>query len=102
MKRIGILVVALVVAGFWARAAAAAEETRALPPFGESVKIMLEASVGRMVTLQLASGQEISGTVTKVGDHVVQLSRVAGREFYDAVVVCDRVDAVLFKVVGYK
>ena len=50
--------------------------------------------------LHLASGQEIAGTVTKVGDHVVHLSRIAGRDFYDAVVVMDRVDAVLFKVVG--
>ena len=102
MKRIGILVVALVLAGFWVRAVEAAEEARPLPPFGENVKIMLDASVGRAVTLSLASGQEISGTVTKVGDHVVQLSRVVGRDFYDAVVVLDRVDAVLFKVVGNK
>ena len=103
MKRIGVfVVVVLVLAGFWVRAAEAVEETRPLPPFGESVKIMLDASVGRTVTLGLASGQEISGTVAKVGDHVVHLSRVAGRDFYDAVVVLDRVDAVLFKVVGNK
>ena len=101
MKRIGILIVALVFASCWVRTAAA-EETRPLPPFGESAKIMLDASLGRTVTLNLASGQEISGTVTKVGDHVVHLSRVVGREFYDAVVLLDRVNAVLFKVVGNK
>ena len=70
-------------------------------PFGESVKIMPRREHrARPVTLQLTSGQEISGTVTKVGDHVVHLSRIAGRDFYDAVVVLDRVNAVLFKVVG--
>jgi hypothetical protein len=101
MKRLGILViVTLALAGSLHRTAVAAEEARPLPPVGESVKIMLDASVGRAVTLQMASGQEIGGTVAKVGDHVVHLARVAGRDFYDAVVVLDRVDAVLFKVVG--
>lgn len=101
MKIVGILfVAALALGGATVRTAAAAEEARPLPPFGESVKVMLDASVGRAVTLQLASGQEISGTVVKVGDHVVHLARVAGRDFYDAVVVLDRVSAVFFKVVG--
>ena len=101
MKRIVIfVVVALALAGSLCRTALAAEEARPLPPFGESVKIMLDASVGRGVTLQLTSGQEISGTVTRVGDHVVHLSRIVGRDFYDAVVVLERVNAVLFKVVG--
>ena len=101
MKRSGMLfVVMLALAGALALPALAAEETRPQPPFGENVKILLDASIGRTVTLQLASGQEIGGTVTKVGDHVVQLSRVVGRDFYDAVVVLDRVNAVLFKVVG--
>ncbi len=101
MKRIGILViVALILAMVSVGTAAAAEEARPLPPFGESAKIMLDASIGRVVTLQLISGQEISGTVTRVGDHVVQLSRVSGRDFYDAVVLLDRVSAVLFRVVG--
>lgn len=101
MKRIGIVViVTLALAGLLLQTAVAAEEARPLPPVGESVKVMLDASVGRVVTLQLASGQELGGTVTKVGDHVVHLTRVVGRDFYDAVVVLDRVDAVLFKVVG--
>lgn len=101
MKRIGILVVVvLALAGSSVRTAAAGEEARLLPPVAESVKIMLDASVGRTVTLHLASGQEIAGTVAKVGDHIVHLSRIVGRDFYDAVVLLDRVDAVLFKVVG--
>ena len=101
MKRVGmLLIVTLALVGSGLVAANAAEESRSLPPFGENLKVMLDASVGRTVTLQLASGQEISGTVTRVGDHVVHLSRVAGRDFYDAVVVLDRVNAVLFKVVG--
>ena len=61
---------------------------------------MLDRSVGRAVTLHLTTGQELTGTVLYVGDHAVQLSKLAGRDFYDAVVLLDRVDAVLFKVWG--
>jgi hypothetical protein len=38
--------------------------------------------------------------VLYVGDHAVQLSKLAGRDYFDAVVLLDRVDAVLFKVWG--
>ena len=101
MKRLWIpFVVALALVGSGFGAARAADETKAPAPFGESVKIMLDASVGRAVTLHLASGQEIAGTVMKVGDHAVHLARIVGRDFYDAVVLLDRVDAVLFKVAG--
>ena len=101
MERTAIaLLFTLVLVGFGMATTAGAEEPKTPAPFGESVKVMLDASVGRSVTLQLSSGQEISGTVTKVGDHVVQLSRVAGRDFYDALVVLERVNAVLFKVTG--
>jgi hypothetical protein len=64
------------------------------------VKTILDRSVGRVVTLHLASGQEITGTVMYVGDRAVQLSRLAGRDLFDAVVMLGRVDAVLYKVWG--
>lgn len=100
MKTIGMLVVVFSLVAGGVGTVAAAEEKVAPAPFGENVKVMLDASIGRTVTLQLASGQEISGTVTRVGDHVAQLTRVVGRDFYDALVVLDSVDAVLFKVTG--
>lgn len=101
MKSTGLLLIAalaLSTVGFGT--VVSAEETKTPAPFAESVKGALEASVGRVVTLQLSSGQEITGTVTKVGDHAVQISRLAGRDFYDALVVLDKVSAVLFKVTG--
>lgn len=100
MKRIGTFVVTLILVCCAPGAVAGAEESKPAALFAENVKTMLDGSVGRTVTLHLASGQEITGTVMRVGDHVVQLSRLAGRDFYDAVVMLDRVDAVLFKVFG--
>jgi hypothetical protein len=52
---------------------------------------------GKTVTLQLGSGKEITGTVATVGEHMVQLSRLSGREFYDAAVDYDHIEAVIVK-----
>ena len=66
----------------------------------DTLKSVLERQVGRAVRLRLQSGEEVGGTVTKVGDHVVQLSELAGREFFDAVVPLDRIIAVILRTRG--
>ena len=66
----------------------------------DTLKSILERQVGRPVRLRLQSGEEVSGTVTKVGDHVVQLSELAGREFFDAVVPLDGIIAIILRTRG--
>ena len=46
------------------------------------------------------SGAELTGTITKVGEHVVHLSELAGREFFDAVVSLDQLPAVVIRTRG--
>jgi hypothetical protein len=67
---------------------------------GDTVKTILENRVGQPVTILLASGQEMSGVVTSVGDRMLHLSKLSGREFYDAAVSMDRIDGVILKVRG--
>lgn len=62
-----------------------------------SIKEVLKGQEGKRVTISTASGQEIDGVVTKVGDHLVHISSLTGKEFYDAVVALDRVNAVVFR-----
>jgi len=64
----------------------------------DTVKSILEKNVGKRVLLKLQSGQELSGTVTQVGEQVVQLSELSGMEFYDAVVRIDGIGAVIVRV----
>lgn len=52
---------------------------------------------GKVVTLQLNSGKELTGTVTTVGEFMVHLSRLSGRDFYDAAVSFDQIEAVIVK-----
>lgn len=58
---------------------------------------VLAAQKGKRVTLRLRSGQEIAGTVREATERVVVLDALAGREFFDAVVPIDAVEAVLVR-----
>ncbi len=97
-KALGIIAIAVSL-GLVALPAAAQEQKFEIRT-GESVKTVLDDAVGKTVTLLMVSGQELTGTVAKVGDHAVQLSRLSGRDYYDGVVLLERVDGVILKVRG--
>jgi hypothetical protein len=63
----------------------------------DSLRTILESDVGLPVKLRLRSGNEISGTITRIGNGIVQISEVSGMEFYDAIVSIDDISAVLIK-----
>ncbi len=54
----------------------------------------LKARVGKAVTLHLASGTSISGTVGELRDHEVVVKGLSGREFSDALIRIDVIEAV--------
>lgn len=90
------LIVALSVPAFTASAQDAKLEVRS----GDVVKTVLERQVGKRVGLVLTTGPELSGVVTAVGDHVVHIAELSGREFFDAVVPLDRISAVVIRARG--
>ena len=66
----------------------------------DSVKTVLERHMGKRVSVVLTTGPEVAGIVTVVGDKVVQLSKLSGREFFDAVVAIDHIAAVIIRTDG--
>lgn len=62
------------------------------------MKDILTEYVGKRVAIKLNSNEELEGTVTKVGDNLVHLSKLSGKDFYDAVVVIDRISTVSMRV----
>ena len=64
----------------------------------DTVESVLNAQKGKRVTLRLRSGQELTGVVRLATPKVVQLGEIQGREFFDAVVPLDAVEAVLVRV----
>lgn len=63
----------------------------------DTVRDVLERTVGKRATVQLDSGHELTGTVQAVGEHVVHLAELSGKEFYDAVIDLDEVAAVIVR-----
>ena len=63
----------------------------------DTVQAVLAAQKGSRVTVRLRSGQEITGMVREVGSRVVQLGAVSGKDFFDAVIPLEAVDAVFVR-----
>ncbi len=64
---------------------------------GDTVESVLRAQKDKRVTLRLRSGQELTGVVRMSNANVVQLGALSGREFFDAVVPLEFIDAVLVR-----
>jgi hypothetical protein len=69
------------------------------PGFNPSISLKdnLAANVGKRVSLMISTGESVEGTIEKVGDHFVLISKLSGKDFYDAVVRIDEVKAVVFR-----
>ncbi|HZP41529.1 MAG TPA: hypothetical protein VFD84_08440 [Candidatus Binatia bacterium] len=58
---------------------------------------MLASQTGKTVTLRLHGGEEIGGKVKLVGNALVHPTQVTGRDFYDAALRADAVEAVIVR-----
>ena len=63
----------------------------------DTTQSVIATQKGKRLTLRLRSGQELSGTLRESSDKLVVLEAVAGREFFDAVIPLDAVEAVLIR-----
>ena len=77
---------------------AAAQDAKLEIKSGDVVKTVLEREMGKRVGLVLTTGPEIAGIVITVGDHLVHLSEVSGRELFDAVIPLDKIAGVVIRV----
>jgi len=62
----------------------------------DNVQSVLAAQKGKRVTVR-AGGQEFTGTVREATDKLVVLGGLQGREFFDAAIPLDKVEAVLVR-----
>jgi len=100
MKSFTILAVALCLAGSMAvssHPASAGEAIFELKANGTMREVLAERT-GKRTTLRMQSGEDIEGTVVLVGNGLVHVSKLAGKDFYDAVIQIDRISAVIVKV----
>ena len=63
----------------------------------DTLQSVLAAQKGSRITVRLRSGQEFAGVVRESNSRVVQLGALGGKEFFDAVIPLDAVEAVFFR-----
>ena len=63
----------------------------------DTTQTVLTAQKGKRVTVRLRSGQELTGIVRDTTSRLVVLGAIGGREFFDAVVPLESVEAVLIR-----
>lgn len=63
----------------------------------DTVEKVLAAQKGKRVTLRLSGGQEITGVLREATARLVVLGALSGREFFDAAVPLEKVEAVLVR-----
>jgi hypothetical protein len=96
-----ILCIAIVVMSCMAMSAPTAfadEQKYELQSAATTMKDVLFEHIGKRVIVRMDTGDGLEGTVSKVGDSLVHISKIAGRDFYDAVVRMDKISALVFKV----
>lgn len=64
----------------------------------DTIVKVLEGQKGKMVTVKLVSGEELSGNVTTITGKLLHLGQLTGKEFYDAVIPVGNIGAVIVKV----
>ena len=61
------------------------------------IKDILTDNIGKRVSLRIDAGEILEGTVTSVGDSLVHIAKLSGKDFYDAVVRIDKINAVIIR-----
>lgn len=61
---------------------------------------VLNQSKGQNVVLRLYSGTELSGKLSEVGEIAVRVTELTGKDFYEAVVRTDNIEAVITRSKG--
>ena len=93
IRRSFVLVLVLVLLSLsWA-----AQEAAGTISKDDTIHSVVQRYVGQKVTVKLGSGDELTGRVEMVGEHVVHLAELSGKEFYDAVIDLDDITAIIFR-----
>jgi hypothetical protein len=90
------LMVIILGCSLWALAIGAQADTFSVGA-DDTIEKILSAQKGKRVTVKLGGNEELTGTVKQVTPQVVQLSDLAGKEFFDAAVATKYITAVIVR-----
>ena len=99
IRTVVIVIALLLTSGsVWSPMAIAAPQVTELKDVGYNVQSTLEdnlkALVGKNVYVVVATGKEYSGTVKAVGTHLLHLEKLSGKEYFDALIRLNSIEAI--------
>ena len=97
---LSVLAIALFCMAVSSPGLSAQEKNYEMKSAAATVKDVLSENIGKRVTVRMDAGDSLEGTVNKVGDSLVHISKITGKDYYDAAVRIDQINAVIFKVRG--
>jgi hypothetical protein len=59
-----------------------------------SVADNLKSCIGKKVSVTLNSGKGFTGTVKEVGNHLVHVEKLEGKEYFDALILIEHIEAI--------
>ena len=63
----------------------------------DNIVMVLKAHIGKRVSIKTSSGGELGGKVVSVNDELTHLGELTGKEYYDAVIVNTKIEAVIIR-----
>ena len=63
----------------------------------DNIVSVLKAHIGKRVSIKTSSGGELGGKVVSVSDELTHLGQLTGKEYYDAVIVNTKIEAVIIR-----
>ncbi len=77
-----------------------AEEKKTIVNVSDGIREILTANIGKRIAVKTDSGEAIEGTVASVGNQLVHVEKLTGKDFYDAVICIDKITSVTIKARG--
>lgn len=100
LSSVGIILAIVFFVGFLMLPAKAEAKAKVVSIEGVSYNVSssfrdnLNALIGKKVYLTLDSGKTFAGLVKKVGDHLVHLEKLDGKEFFDALIRIEHISTI--------
>ena len=79
---------------------AKAEEKKIILNVSDGIREVLTANIGKRVSVKTDSGEVLEGSVVLVGNQLVHLEKLTGKDFYDAVISIDRISSLTLRARG--
>lgn len=92
--------VALLVAtphSLWAKDCKEFPQTGKEPIYQLLKNILEDKDCDKLVKVKFQSGQDLEGRIKNLNESAVQLERLSGMDFYDAVVMLNQISAVMYR-----